>query len=122
MGRVWGLALGAVALSGCVFIDGDAIDGHFDFGEERGEAIYGAEIKDSQVLVRVPSNGCTEKGHFGFEVENEDDKGFTVEFTRVKADSCKAFVPEGTVLSYSFEELRVPASAELLVLNPLRRN
>jgi hypothetical protein len=99
-------------------------------GAESGlEEIYSATVDDFGLRIRVASNGCTSKDSFDFTVaEVASDGGaprHLVSFVRTRPDPCPGFRTQGDLLTFSFDELRVPEGAELAVANPLgptRRN
>ena len=74
------------------------------------------------VAVTVRSNGCTQKDDFDPVVTGSPSQGwaFDLELVRLEPDNCRAHRPEGETLEWTREELFVPASAELRVVNPVR--
>jgi len=71
--------------------------------------------------IRTRSNGCTEKGDFDFVVRDRGDDEFDVGFRRERQDNCKALVPEGRRMTWSFAELGIPRQARVMILNPVGR-
>jgi len=116
----FGIGAAALAglLGGCVFISADeAVTAHIDGGER----LYGAVVTATDtVVVTAPSNGCTSKDSFRTDVD-EDDRVYRVRFERVRPDNCKAFLPEGVELTWTFAELGVPAGARVVVRHYARR-
>ena len=72
------------------------------------------------LVVRVQSSGCTTKDSFQVDVTGSAAGGwaFNVAFTRLHADRCRAFLPQGVALSWTKDELGLPLSAQLSVVNP----
>jgi hypothetical protein len=66
------------------------------------------------------SNGCTQKEDFGAEVDRNDGR-YRVRFERHRPDNCKAFVPEGRRMSWSFAELGIPEGAQVTIANRVGR-
>jgi hypothetical protein len=123
--------LGAIALiaglslplSGCIIVDADVQESDWARGNGGG-LLYGAEVAvrgPGEVAVVVHSNGCTQKEDFHADVNGEGSNSYRVRFERVKEDNCKALVPEGKRLVWSFQELGVPANARVVVANRVGR-
>lgn len=110
----------AAMLSGCIIVDADVRDDHWS--DEGYGYIYGAEISDrtQEITITVHSNGCTERGDFDVDIDRDDDT-FNVGFQRVEKDNCKALVPEGRRLTWTYEELGLPRYAKVLITNPVGR-
>lgn len=106
---------------GCAMLEEEGLKPDLKFMEKPLDTIYGAAVKGDALIVQVPSNGCTDKASFGHDVLLVEDGAYTVKLTRIKEDTCEAFLPDGTEISYGFGELRVPAGARLTILNPLVR-
>lgn len=114
--------IAAAMLSGCVIVAADVRDhdwGHDgDFGY-----LYGAEVstRSAEVTITARSNGCTQKEDFDYEVHNRGDDTFDVGFRREHPDNCKALVPEGRRMTWTFAELGLPRDASVFILNPVGR-
>lgn len=114
--------IAAAMLSGCVIVDADVRESEWgargDFGY-----LYGAEVsgRDPEITIIARSNGCTEKGDFDFVVCDRGDDEFDVGFRRERQDNCKALVPEGRRMTWSFAELGIPRQARVMILNPVGR-
>jgi hypothetical protein len=123
--------LGAVALiaglslplSGCLIVDADVQEGAFN-GYSGGGLLYGAEVAvrgPGEVAIVAHSNGCTEKGDFHADVDSEGSNSWRVRFERTRDDNCKALVPEGKRMAWSFQELGIPAGARVVISNRVGR-
>jgi hypothetical protein len=113
--------LAAAMLSGCVIVAADVRDSdwnHGDFGY-----LYGADVsgRDAEVTITARSNGCTQKEDFDFVVSDRGDDEFAVGFRRENPDNCKALVPDGRRMTWSFAELGIPRNARVMILNPVGR-
>lgn len=81
------------------------------------EQLLGVNVREDGITFQVRSNGCTEKQHFQFQVEErlepissmlpamEHHHYITV--NRQIPDGCEMFVPFGTEIFMSFEELNI---------------
>lgn len=108
---------GAFALSGCVIVDADEHvradwSGERDYGE-----LMGADVSADVITVRVTSNGCTTKDFIGANVNKSGDDRFSVGFYREREDYCRAYLPDGVSLSWTFEELGIPDGAVVRIRN-----
>ena len=117
-------AIGAAAacmLSGCLIVSADVKgDFHDDNGYSR---LLGAEVgsRDPEITIIARSSGCTEKSQFEPRVKKHGDNEVTVGFHRVSEDRCKAFMPEGKRLTWSFAELGIREGASVRILNDIGR-
>lgn len=116
-------AAAAAALSGCVIVAADIPEHHWDHDDDGYGYLYGAEISDRgrEVTILVHSNGCTERGDFDVNIDHRGDNRFNIGFQRKKPDYCKALVPEGRRLTWTYEELGLPRNATVLITNPVGR-
>ena len=116
MKKIAGLAAAALAgvtLSGCIVVDADVRKSHWDHDDDFGY-VLGAEVS-------THSNGCTEKQDFAPVVRDRGDDKFAVGFRRIKDDNCKALVPDGRRMSWSFAELGIPRNSRVTLMNPVGR-
>jgi hypothetical protein len=114
-------ALAATALGGCLIVDADVRE--TDWGGFSGGLLYGAEVSvrgPAEVSIVAHSNGCTQKEDFHAEVHRDDGR-YRVRFERDRDDNCKAFVPEGKRMTWSFGELGIPEGAQVVVSNRVGR-
>ncbi|MGB3625434.1 MAG: hypothetical protein WA989_06395 [Henriciella sp.] len=113
-------AAGIMALSGCVIaVDGDDdVHTNWDMGHSYG-TLKGADVSANSITARVSSNGCTTKDFIGTDVRRMGDDRFSVGFVREKDDYCRAMLPEGIALTWSFAELGIPEGAEVKIRNEI---
>lgn len=121
-------ALVAPLLSGCVIYSNEGGDrdvgiraaGSGDLVQPPLEAVRNARVQDGRLIVRVESNGCTEVSDFAVELTGTADGWTEVTVNRTDPDLCKALVPDGVEVSWSFSELGVEPGTPLRLLNPTR--
>lgn len=113
--------IAAAMLGGCVIVDADVRDSDWDRSDYGN--LYGAEVSPNvgEVTIVARSNGCTQKEDFRFVVRDRGEDTFDVGFRRERPDNCKALVPEGRRMTWTYAELGVPRNANLYVLNPVGR-
>lgn len=117
------IAAASLPLSGCIIVDADVQESDWS-RMSGGGLLYGAEVAvrgPGEVAIVVHSNGCTQKEDFRADTTKEDSNSWRVRFERVKEDNCKALVPEGKRMVWSFQELGVPAGARVVVANRVGR-
>jgi hypothetical protein len=112
------LALGALALSGCVSRP-EPVPIALSPGSGPGELepIYAASATRDALTVRVASNGCTTKPDFAFFVETTDGVT-TVAFARRRLDTCRTVRAGHADLEFSLQELGIAPNTPVFVLNP----
>ena len=73
------------------------------------------------LVVRVHSNGCTNKDSFDAVATGAPRTGwaFDVTLTRYFPDTCEAILPQGVELVWTRDELGLPPSARLALINPI---
>ncbi|MEM5518736.1 hypothetical protein WNY37_17390 [Henriciella sp. AS95] len=106
-------------LGGCVIIDSDEDDAFradWDLDRTYG-TLKGADVAADTVTARVSSNGCTTKDFIGADVRKTGEDRFSIGFFREKEDYCRAYLPEGVELVWTFAELGIPEGAEVRVRN-----
>ncbi|WP_312598181.1 hypothetical protein [Brevundimonas sp.] len=124
-GLVKGLAAAVVAaplLSACVIYDSSAGE-NVSVNVTRNdappaEAIREARFVDGALVVRVDSNGCTQASDF--EVAVADNTPVEITLRRTKQDLCKALVPNGVELRWTYADLGLDAGTPARILNPLK--
>lgn len=111
----------ALLLGGCVYIGAGVGSGNWGaHGDFAGEPIFSAEVSKDALIVRVASNGCTKAESFDVDVDKRASEHYVVQVDRKKPDLCKAYLPDGVSLTFTFEELEIPAGALVRLANPLR--
>ncbi|QBQ47359.1 hypothetical protein [Brevundimonas naejangsanensis] len=110
-------------LGGCVIYSnegGEKISIVADQGTTRVEALEAVRKVDfdgQRLNVVVGSNGCTETS--SFEVKIKDGEPAELTLTRRTPDLCKALVPEGVTVSWTYAELGLEPGQPVRVLNPI---
>lgn len=121
-------ALAAPLLSGCVIYANEGGDKDVvvraansgDLTRPPLEAVRTARVRDGRLIVRVDSNGCTEVSDFAVELTTTVDGWTEAAVNRTEPDLCKALVPDGVEVSWTFSELGVEPGTPLRLLNPTR--
>lgn len=124
-GLIKGLAaavLAAPLLSACVIYDSSAGE-NVSVNVSRNdappaEAIREARFADGALVVRVDSNGCTQASDF--EVAVADNNPVEITLRRTKQDLCRALVPNGVELRWTYADLGLDAGTPARILNPLK--
>ncbi len=110
-------------LGGCVIYSnegGEKISIVADQGTTRAEALEAVRKVDfdgQRLNVVVGSDGCTETS--SFEVKIKDGEPAELTLTRRTPDLCKALVPEGVTVSWTYAELGLEPGQPVRVLNPI---
>lgn len=114
--------IASVMLSGCILVDADVRDHGRDWDDDFGY-VLGAEVsaRGPEVMIIAHSNGCTNKEDFAPVVRDRGDDRFDVGFRRINEDNCKALMPDGRRMSWSFAELGVPRQARVYLMNRIGR-
>ena len=119
------LAVGALAaplLAGCVIYDSEAGENvSVNVSRKDGppaEAIREARFADGALVARVDSNGCTQASDFEVSIADNDPAEITLR--RTKQDLCKALVPDGIELRWTYAELGLEPGTPARILNPLK--
>ncbi|HAQ35730.1 MAG: hypothetical protein CMF74_06145 [Maricaulis sp.] len=109
----------AVSLAACSTVQRiPGIPGGDRGAESTVETVLGSRMIGNDILVvRVASNGCTQKGDFTVEVRRRDG-AYNVMLERTREDYCRALMPNGVEIAFGFEELGVPEGATVRVANP----
>ena len=111
------ISLGVLA-TGCINVQTGSR--HADFDYHHAATVKGVSVQNDEIIVTVSSNGCTEKDFIEVDVEKDGHNHFEVEFERVRKDHCKAYLPEGVTLVYTFQELGIPAGSTVEIENQVR--
>jgi hypothetical protein len=121
-----GSMLAAPMLAGCVIaIGGDGDDGETHWSGDRGgryETLLAVEVRAqaSEVILTASSNGCTREASFRTDV-NRERGVYQIGFRRTERDLCRALMPEGARLVWTYAQLGVPDGATVAILNPVGR-
>ena len=115
-------ALAAPLLSACVIYDSDAGE-HVSVTVLRddtpsAEAIHEARFVDGALVARVDSNGCTQASDF--EVSVAENSPAKITLRRIKPDMCKALVPDGVELRWTYADLGLEPGTPARIINPLK--
>lgn len=122
--KIGAIAMLASSLGACVIVDADVQDGDWS-GYGRAGLLYGAEVSQGggspEIAIIAHSNGCTQKEHFRADIDHEDGNRYRVRFERTTEDRCRAFLPEGRRMTWSFSELGLPSDARVVIANRVGR-
>ncbi|MFN3816940.1 hypothetical protein [Brevundimonas sp.] len=83
------------------------------------ESVHGVRFERDQALVRVTSNGCTDKSDFSVEIVDGGAMAGEMTLVRNEPDHCRALIAEGVELSWTYAELGLERGAALVLANPL---
>jgi len=112
---------GLLALSACSAVQSipGVPGGEREDATSRLETILDARIVGNDILVvRVASNGCTQKADFAVTVRRRGGE-HEVTIERTREDYCRALLPEGVEIPWGFEELGVRPGSQVRVVNPV---
>ena len=82
------------------------------------ESLRGVRFDGGAVVVKVDSNGCTQASDFAAEVA--DGGTVVLTFPRENQDLCKARVPDGVELRWTYEERGLGAGKAVVGRNRVR--
>lgn len=113
----------APALTGCVIYSGEGgenvvvrVADHVVIAD--AEVLRAARFEDGALIARVDSNGCTTAASFAVELNGDGPVEATL--VRREPDLCKALVPDGVELRWSYADLGLSAGQAVRVINPVR--
>jgi hypothetical protein len=86
--------------------------------EAAPETLRSVRFADGALVARVDSNGCTTAADFAVSVAEGDPVDLTL--SRTRPDLCKAIVPEGVELRWTYEDLGLTSGQVVRIANPLR--
>jgi hypothetical protein len=122
--KIGAVAMLASTLGACVIVDADVQEGDWS-RYAGGGLLYAAEVGPprgpGEISIVAHSNGCTQKEHFHADVDRQDDNRYRVRFERTTEDNCKAFMPEGRRITWTFSELGLPSDARVVIANRIGR-
>lgn len=81
------------------------------------ESVRRVDFDGQRLSVVVGSNGCTEAS--SFEVRIKDDEPAELSLIRRSPDMCKALVPDGKTVSWTYDELGLKPGQSVRVINPI---
>ncbi|WP_313575562.1 hypothetical protein [Brevundimonas sp.] len=84
---------------------------------EAVEAVRRVDFDGQRLNVVVGSNGCTEASSFEVQIKDADPAELTL--VRRTPDMCRALVPEGVTVSWTYAELGLEAGQPVRVINPI---
>lgn len=115
-------AFAAPLLAGCVIYDssaGESVSVNVSRDDAPpAEAIREARFTDGALVARVDSNGCTQASDF--EVSVADNTPVEITLRRTKQDLCKALLPDGVELRWTYADLGLEPGTPARILNPLK--
>ena len=129
MRAIKGLVLAAAILpllGACVIYDSSADDSvsvrvgsHTTTAiSEPLETLRAVRFEPGALVVVAASNGCTDASSFAVKVsEGEGPTG--VSLTRQRPDLCRALLPEGVELRWTYEELGLKPGTAVTIANPV---
>lgn len=82
------------------------------------EAVRAVRFEGGRLTVRVESNGCTTAADFEVVLVGAGPAELTL--NRSRQDLCKALVPDGVEVSWTYQELGLEAGEAALLRNPIR--
>lgn len=85
---------------------------------EEQEALLGLTVDEGGISFQVFSGGCTHKEDFQVQFLG-NTRNNALNLVRMRPDFCKALVPYGTTIKFTYEELGLKKGAEFKVVNPL---
>lgn len=89
--------------------------------EPRIEPLMALKVDKTGVSIRVESGGCTDKTSFQIKRSlTRDGAGQRLTFVRAEEDSCLALLRSGVLLSFSWQDLRLPVGALVKIENPIK--
>lgn len=82
------------------------------------ETLRAVRFEPGALVVVAGSNGCTDASSFAVKVsEGEGPTG--VSLTRQRPDLCRALLPEGVELRWTYEELGLKPGTAVTIANPV---
>lgn len=85
---------------------------------EVSESLFGLSPGPQGLSFQVYSGGCTDKEDF--QVRILESFPMQLELIRINPDYCRAYIPYGVDITYSWEDLGLRAGDKFTVINPLR--
>lgn len=124
--RIFAIATLPLVLTACGTVRSlplipDGEDSEVEVSNER-IALHGWRIVGDDILVvRVPSNGCTQKTDLSLDVRQRRGE-YQVTIGRIREDYCRMMDPDGVEIPFGFEEFGARPGATVTVMNPILEN
>lgn len=83
------------------------------------ESTMGYMTRPDAVYFQLTSGGCTHKEDFKVEVENQADIK-QVTLYRIRPDDCRAFLPVGVIIPFSYKELGLKSGDHFFIGNSVQ--
>ncbi|CAN5297846.1 hypothetical protein BH10PSE1_BH10PSE1_28620 [soil metagenome] len=83
------------------------------------ETLRAVRFDQGALVVQADSNGCTDETSFAVNIADGEGPA-QLTLTRERPDNCKALVPDGVELRWTYAELGLEAGATAVVSNPVR--
>ncbi|EAT59265.1 hypothetical protein CferDRAFT_1272 [Chlorobium ferrooxidans DSM 13031] len=89
------------------------------YANSESEVLLGLNQTPKTIDIRVATGGCTQKEDFKIDVKKglTEKSPYSITIYRIKNDYCKAYLPEGVLLSFTKEELGINGLTEFIVTN-----
>ena len=87
-------------------------------GAAQAETLKGFQVGPEGLTFQVSSGGCTSKDDF--EIVSRETFPVMIELARPNQDFCEAFLPYGTTVSFSWEELGLRQGDQFTLTNELQ--
>jgi len=82
------------------------------------EPVHAVHADGRNLEVRVRSNGCTDKSSFSVDVRRSGPEA-VVALHRVRRDLCRAYLRDGVLLIWSYDELSLADGTPVVLANPI---
>ena len=82
------------------------------------ETLRAVRFEPGALVVRADSNGCTSETAFAVHIADSDGPA-QISLTRQSPDLCKALVPDGVELRWTYAELGLASGEAAVVNNPV---
>lgn len=83
------------------------------------EPLGSVRFETGALVVQAQSNGCTSEASFAVHIADTEGPA-QISLTREAEDLCKALVPNGVELRWTYEELGLKSGETAVVQNPVR--
>lgn len=83
------------------------------------EPLRSVRFEAEALVVRADSNGCTSEASFAVHIADAEGPA-QISLTRETEDLCKALVPDGVELRWTYAQLGLKSGETAIVQNPVR--